>query len=91
MKTVGTRELKQNPQAVVRSVLDGGEPVEVTSHGNPTGVSLVPDRPGPQRWVKGAVLMQLPAMSAENVDNLRRQLDDLYAEDDEPRDPWEKQ
>jgi hypothetical protein len=46
------RELKQNPHAVVARVLTEQHPVEVTSHGQPTGVVLhavgdaQPDRAG---------------------------------------------
>jgi antitoxin (DNA-binding transcriptional repressor) of toxin-antitoxin stability system len=40
MPEVASRVLKQNPQAAIRRVLDGGEPLEITVRGRPTGVQL---------------------------------------------------
>lgn len=89
MATVGTRELKQNPQAVVRRVLETGEAVEVTSHGHRTGVALVPATTGPRRWVRGSDLARITPMDEPAT---RRLHDDLDAvdHDDEPTDPWER-
>ncbi|MCC2335109.1 type II toxin-antitoxin system Phd/YefM family antitoxin [Cellulomonas wangsupingiae] len=89
MATVGTRDLKQNPLAVVRRVLETGEPLEVTTHGHPTGVALVPAAPTPRRWVHGAELTRITPMSP---DEARRFRDDLSAleHDDELVDPWGK-
>ena len=36
MKTVGIRELKRHPGAVLRRVLESGEEYEITAHGRPT-------------------------------------------------------
>lgn len=87
MTTVGTRDLKQNPQAVLRRVLASGEPVEVTSHGHPTGVALVPLATGPRPWVRGA---ELAAITPLTDDAAQRLHDDLAAvdHDDAPADPW---
>ncbi|SDS39468.1 type II toxin-antitoxin system Phd/YefM family antitoxin [Jiangella sp. DSM 45060] len=49
MKTVGIRELKQNPQAVIERVRETGDEYEITVYGRPTGVRIVRDRPGPCR------------------------------------------
>lgn len=89
METVGTRELKQNPHAVIRRVLDTGQEIEVTAYGNPTGVRLVPDRGRRSaRWVLGRDLVGIPPMSPENVEGLVSQIE--HARDDDlVRDPWE--
>ncbi|MBD7917503.1 type II toxin-antitoxin system Phd/YefM family antitoxin [Cellulomonas sp. Sa3CUA2] len=87
METVGTRDLKQNPQAVVRRVLDTGEPLEITTHGHPTGVRLVPDAPARRTWVRGADLGRIRPMGRDAAERLH---DDLaHVGDDEPTDPWE--
>lgn len=87
MTTVGTRELKQNPQAVLRRVLETGQAVEVTSHGHPTGVALVPATAGPRRWVRAADLAAVTPFDDATAARLR---DDLAAvdHDDAPADPW---
>ncbi|TQL02697.1 type II toxin-antitoxin system Phd/YefM family antitoxin [Cellulomonas sp. SLBN-39] len=87
MATVGTRELKQNPHAVVRQVLETGEAVVVTTHGHPTGVALVPTHVGPRRWVRGADLARVALIDDDAVSRLH---DDLASvdQDDEPADPW---
>lgn len=87
MQTVGTRGLKQNPHAVVQRVLDAGEPLEITTHGHPTGVSLVPDTPSRRRWVRGAGLGRIRPMDGHAAARLRHDLAGL--DDDEPTDPWE--
>lgn len=87
MATVGTRELKQNPHAVVRRVLETGEAVEVTTHGHPTGVALVPTTTGPRRWVRGTDLVRFAPLD----DAARERFHDDLASvehDDDVADPW---
>lgn len=86
MATVGTRDLKQNPLAVVRRVLETGEPLEVTTHGHPTGVALVPAAAAPRRWVRGADLTRITPMSGGEAERLHEDLAGI--DDDEPVDPW---
>ncbi|QJW34864.1 type II toxin-antitoxin system Phd/YefM family antitoxin [Cellulosimicrobium protaetiae] len=89
METVGTRELKQNPNAVIRRVLDTGQEIEVTAYGTPTGVRLVPDRGRRSaRWVPGSDLVGVPPMSPANAEDLVSQIEHAR-EDDLVRDPWE--
>ncbi len=88
MSTVGTRELKQNPQAVVRRVLESGEAAEVTVHGHPTGVRLVPDQPSRRAWVRGADLARVEPMDRGQAERWREALTGV--DDDEPRDPWSR-
>lgn len=88
MKTVGTRELKQNPQEVIRRVAENGEELQITSYGRPTGVRIVSDEPTPRRWVSGAALSDLPEMDAANAEAW--QADVANAVDDDVRDPWEQ-
>jgi antitoxin (DNA-binding transcriptional repressor) of toxin-antitoxin stability system len=89
METVGTRELKQNPNAVIRRVLDTGQEIEVTAYGNPTGVRLVPDRGRPRaRWVRGSDLAGVAPMSRENAESLVRQIEQ-ERDAGLVRDPWE--
>ncbi|MBF0688629.1 MAG: type II toxin-antitoxin system Phd/YefM family antitoxin [Cellulomonas sp.] len=88
MATVGTRELKQNPHAVVRRVLETGEAVEVTTHGHPTGVALVPTTTGPRQWVRGVELVRLAPIDDPARERLHHDLASL-GEDDEIADPWE--
>ncbi len=88
METVGTRELKQNPQAVIQRVLTSDEEIEITTHGRPTGVRLVADRPQRARWVPAHALADLRPLADADAADLR----DLVAADregDEVRDPWE--
>lgn len=90
MRTVTSRELKQNPAEVYHRVLESGEEHVITSHGRSVGVKLVPTVPdGPQRWVPASVLAAaLPRLPRQNVEDLRRDLESLR--DAEPlRDPWE--
>ncbi|MGW9632194.1 type II toxin-antitoxin system Phd/YefM family antitoxin [Agromyces sp. NPDC055520] len=90
MHTVTSRELKQNPNEVYQRVLASGEEHVITSHGRSVGVKLVPDRPGPQRWVPANVLRgALPKPTRGDIDEFLRDLDALR--DSEPlRDPWEQ-
>ncbi|GIG36774.1 type II toxin-antitoxin system Phd/YefM family antitoxin [Cellulomonas pakistanensis] len=88
METVGTRELKQNPQAVIQRVLSSDEEIEITTHGRPTGVRLVADRPQRARWVPAHALADLRPLDAEDAVELR-ELIAAHRDDAEPRDPWE--
>lgn len=89
MKTIGIRELKQNPQAVIKEVQESGEEIAVTVYGKPTDVVIRRKGPTPQRWVKGAVLNQL----AEGFQDLDTEAwkadieDSPFNEDFD--DPWE--
>lgn len=47
MKTVGTRELKQNPHTVIERVRETGDEYEITAYGRPPGCGsfrIVPGR-----------------------------------------------
>jgi len=88
METIGTRELKQNPQAVISRVLETGEPIEITVYGRPTGVRLSLDEPRTARWVSGAALRMPPLTDAER-EAWHRDLEPLREEEGEPVDPWE--
>jgi antitoxin (DNA-binding transcriptional repressor) of toxin-antitoxin stability system len=90
METVGTRELKQNPQAVISRVLEAGEPIEVTTYGKPTGVSLVPDEPRPQTWVRGGALKALRPLDDANRLAWKADIAELREDDvlDDLVDPW---
>ena len=84
LPVVTTRDLKQNPAAVVRRVLELGEHI-VISHGRPTGVRLVPDQTGPRRWVSGAdlntaELAPLSEQSRAEMKNLPLTFDDYLAD-----------
>ncbi|WP_136707629.1 type II toxin-antitoxin system Phd/YefM family antitoxin [Agromyces sp. H66] len=89
MRTITSRDLKQNPSEVYRRVLESGEEHVITSHGKSVGVKLVPDHPGPQRWVPAATLRAgLARLPHENVEEFLRDLEALR--DAEPlRDPWD--
>lgn len=84
--TVGTRELKQNPLAVIKRVLDSGEDYEITSYGRPTGARIVPDRPRAQRWVSAASLATVEPISPRQAAAWRADIED--AMDDDIIDPW---
>lgn len=86
MKTVGTRELKQNPHTVIERVRETGDEYEITAYGRPTGVRIVPDRAGPRRWVSGADLADVAPMSRDNAIAWRSDIEDAVA--DEIADPW---
>lgn len=89
MRTITSRDLKQNPGEVYRRVLESGEEHVITSHGKSVGVKLVPDHPGPQRWVPAATLRaRVPRLPQENVQEFLRDLEALR--DAEPlHDPWD--
>ena len=89
MRTASTRELKQNPAAVISYVLETGDSVEITAHGHRTGVHLSPDRAGgPAPWVSGAELAGLEPLSRENAADLQAAVAGLR--DGEVEDPWER-
>ena len=75
MFTVTTRELKQNPAAAIRRVLETTEPTIITAHGQPTGVMIVPQTSGQRTWVSGQAL--LSRMSSGNDEQVRAWRDDL--------------
>lgn len=89
MLTIGTRELKQNPAGVIARVLATGEDAEITAYGKPTGVRLVADRPGPRRWVGGAVLNAMPSIGGDDDEALKADIAGVYGDDDVLDDPWE--
>jgi antitoxin (DNA-binding transcriptional repressor) of toxin-antitoxin stability system len=88
MKTVGARELKQNPHTVIQHVLQTGDEYEITSYGRPTVVRIVPDVRSPRRWVPGNSLADIPPMSPRNAAAWRTDIES--AMDDEVSDPWEQ-
>lgn len=82
MKTIGTRELKQNPQSAIRRVLETGDDVEVTAYGKPTGVRLSAaptDRRS--RWVSGTVLNDVPPLADGETAKLLRDLEEHNGHD----------
>ena len=84
---VTTRELKQNPAAAIRRVLDRGEPVAVTAHGRPTGVVMAPAESSKRAWVPGQALVA--KVSVLEADAAAAWADDLAAGRQEfGRDPW---
>lgn len=87
MDTVGTRELKQNPNAVIQRVLQTGQDLEITAHGHPTGTKIVAVA-ARGRWVPAGALAHITPM---RPDNARAFADDVdrMREDDGPRDPWD--
>jgi antitoxin (DNA-binding transcriptional repressor) of toxin-antitoxin stability system len=56
VETVETREIKQDLGGVLDRVLKLGEAVQVTTSGNPTDVSLVPDVTVRGSWVQAVEL-----------------------------------
>jgi antitoxin (DNA-binding transcriptional repressor) of toxin-antitoxin stability system len=68
MPTIGIRELKQNPHAAIRSVLDAGGPAQITAYGKPTGAVITPAEPLRRTWVPGAVLCaQVPTLAESDA------------------------
>ena len=92
MHTASTRELKQNPAAVIQRVLETGDEVEITAHGHPTGVRLVPDLSGgPAPWVRGSVLLDLSTPRASRADTeALKALLDASRDGDDVTDPWDR-
>ena len=88
MNTIGTRDLKQNPNTVIQRVLETGEEFEITAHGHATGVRLVPAHAGPARWVSGDVLNADQAgMTPQDVDEWRSDVEEAF--EDDVTDPWD--
>lgn len=76
MKTVETRELEQNPQSVIRCVLETGEEIEVTAYGEPTGIHLSTTPKNPRsRWVSGATLNNVPPLAGDDTQELLTDLE----------------
>lgn len=89
MNTIGTRDLKQNPNTVIQRVLETGEEFEITAHGHATGVRLVPAHPGPAQWVHGDVLnADELGLAPEEAEAWRADVEDAF--DDEVTDPWDR-
>jgi len=88
MLMITTRQLKQNPAAAVRQVLDAGQPAAVTAHGQPTGVLLTPEGSGKRTWVSGAAIAR--AVAPLDTAHAQAWRDDLAAgrDADFGRDPW---
>jgi len=88
MTSVGLRELKQNPSAVVARA-EGGETIVITVQGRPVAHMVpLPQSPQRRRWVPAEEISRAleglepdPSLAAE-----------LYAlRDDDPLiDPWER-
>lgn len=87
MTSVGTRELKQNPQAVIQRVLVSDEEIEITTHGRPTGVRLVRDRPRRARWVSAIDLAGIRPLADDDAADLRALVEESR-DDDAITDPW---
>jgi len=94
MSTVTMRQLKQNPQEVVRQVLATGQPVHITSHGRDTGAvvqaAAAPAQPKP--FLTGAELNALFAQTPLSRDAAQAWKDDIESAtyDEPPTDPWER-
>jgi len=66
MLTITTRELKQNPAAAIRTVLESGQPATITSYGKSTGVVIAPEGTARRQWVPGRVLAEsIPPLSPD--------------------------
>lgn len=87
MDSVGTRELKQNPNAVIQHVLRTGQELEITAHGHPTGTKIVAVA-AKGRWVPAGALAHVTPMSPDNARTFADDVDGMR-EDDELRDPWD--
>jgi len=95
MSTVTMRQLKQNPQEVVRQVLATGQPLHITSHGRDTGAVVQPAATAPANpkpFVTGADLNKLRDRAPLTPEQAQSWLDDIRAAtwDEEPSDPWER-
>jgi len=92
MPTVTMRELKQNPQAVVREILETAESFRVTSHGHDTGVVMQPAgvREQPQRFVSGEVLNDRSWITGLTSEQAHAWKEDIAAgiAADDVVDPW---
>jgi len=95
MSTVTMRQLKQNPQEVVRQVLATGQPAHITSHGRETGAVVGPAVMAPvypKPFLTGAELNALFAQSPLSPEEAQAWKDDIAAAtyDEPPSDPWEQ-
>jgi antitoxin (DNA-binding transcriptional repressor) of toxin-antitoxin stability system len=90
VESIGIRELKQNPQAAVRRVLERGEAAEVTAYGRPTGVVIAPAGPTRRTWVSGAALRGVgtPGLSEAETAAWLADLKEAR-EQGFGRDPWQ--
>lgn len=86
MKTVGMRELKQNPNEIIERVLESREELELTSHGRPTGVKLTPVARGRATWVSADALARVTPLD----DSAAARYRDASAmlESEPVADPW---
>jgi len=88
------RQLKQNPQAVVREVLATGQPSYITANGRETGAAITPVaapvRPKP--FLTGAELNAIRDLAPLSPGGAQAWIDDIEAAtyDEPPRDPWER-
>ena len=95
MPSVTMRELKQNPQEVVRQVLATGQPHHITSHGRDTGAVVQPavmTPAHPKPFLTGAELNALFALAPLTPEQAQAWKDDIEAVtyDEPPSDPWEQ-
>jgi len=75
MLTISTRQLKQNPAAVIDEVLASGEPAAITSYGKPTGAVIAPaEGRKPRTWVSGKALMEMPPLPDDVMRSWQRDL-----------------
>lgn len=85
------RELKQNPYAAVKQVLEARQPFEITSRGYDTGVVIQPATGDshPRRYVSGEMLNALRSLQL-SADEKQSWKDDIAAAvgDDAIEDPW---
>lgn len=86
MSSVGLRELKQNPSAVVARA-EHGETIVITVQGRPVA-QLVPIAPVRRRWIPSAELAKIVAEIGPDTTGW---YDEWYASrDNDPiTDPWE--
>jgi len=74
--TVTTADLKQNPAAVLRKVLENG-PHRITAHGKPTGAVIAPEVPQKKDALTGAELMEVVARTPMSAGGGQRWLADI--------------
>ena len=82
--TITTADLKQNPAAMLRKVLEHGTH-RITAHGKPTGAVIAPEMPQKKDALTGAELMELAARSPMPPGEGKRWLEDIdncYVDDD---------
>ena len=74
--SVTTADLKQNPAAVLRKVLEHG-PHRITAHGKPTGAVIAPEVPQKKDTLTGSELMEIAARSPLTPEQARSWLEDI--------------